>query len=62
MIDKKKMWQRPEMTVLVRSNPEEAVLSVCKVIGKAPTDGPNIQQGCGFQTGAGIWCSQNFAT
>jgi hypothetical protein len=27
----KKVWQKPELVVLVRSNPEEAVLSACKV-------------------------------
>lgn len=26
----KKEWTKPELTVLVRSNPEEAVLSACK--------------------------------
>jgi hypothetical protein len=36
----KKPWQKPELIVLVRSKPEEAVLVVCK----APTSkfmGPN---------------------
>lgn len=26
----KKPWQKPELLVLVRSNPEEAVLAICK--------------------------------
>ena len=26
----KKTWEKPELTVLVRSNPEEAVLGACK--------------------------------
>ena len=26
-----KKWSKPELTVLVRSNPEEAVLTFCKV-------------------------------
>ena len=29
----KKPWQKPELVVLVRGNPEEAVLTACKVIG-----------------------------
>ena len=29
----KNIWQKPEMVVLVRSNPEEAVLTNCKVAG-----------------------------
>ncbi len=62
MTGEKKMWQRPEMTVLVRSNPEEAVLSGCKSAGLEPTSGPNINRGCGFQAGQGKWCSENFET
>ena len=27
---KKKVWVKPEMTILVRNKPEEAVLSACK--------------------------------
>ena len=38
MTNTKKIWQRPEMTVLVRSNPEEAVLQICKRAGQQ--DGP----------------------
>ena len=29
----KKPWQKPELVVLVRGNPEESVLTSCKVIG-----------------------------
>ena len=43
MSNTKKMWQRPEMTVLVRSNPEEAVLSACKVPSEG---GPNVNNSC----------------
>ena len=28
-----KAWERPELTVLVRGNPEEAVLTNCKISG-----------------------------
>jgi hypothetical protein len=27
----RKQWQKPELTVLVRSKPEEAVLTTCKL-------------------------------
>ncbi len=47
MTGKKKMWQRPEMTVVVRSNPEEAVLSTCKTSGIA---GPIHPEDGGFDT------------
>jgi hypothetical protein len=30
IMTKKKPWSRPELIVLVRSNPEEAVLAGCK--------------------------------
>ncbi len=30
---KKKEWEKPEMTILVRSNTEEAVLEFCKWAG-----------------------------
>ena len=30
MKKQKKMWQQPELIVLVRSRPEEAVLALCK--------------------------------
>jgi len=31
-----KLWIEPELTVLVRSKPEEAVLIICKTISSAP--------------------------
>ena len=31
MYNNKKAWQKPELTVLVRINPEEAVLVNCKI-------------------------------
>ena len=30
---KKRAWQTPELTVLVRNRPEEAVLAACKFTG-----------------------------
>jgi len=31
MTESRKEWQKPELIVLVRSKPEEAVLGACKV-------------------------------
>jgi hypothetical protein len=31
----KKVWRTPELVVLVRSNPEEAVLTACKTSAKS---------------------------
>lgn len=33
MENKMKEWVKPELTVLVRSKPENAVLNVCKLYG-----------------------------
>ncbi len=47
----KKAWVTPELTVLVRSKPEEAVLGDCKTAG---TSGPSAdfsgcwKKDCGF--------------
>ena len=37
----KKQWQKPELVVLVRNNPEEMVLLACKVTGSYPSPGPS---------------------
>jgi len=37
----KKQWEKPELVVLVRSNPEETVLTACKVTGKILRSGPS---------------------
>jgi len=39
----KKTWQKPELIVLVRSNPEEAVLITCK---NATAAGPLNKKKC----------------
>jgi hypothetical protein len=39
----KKLWRKPELIVLVRSNPEETVLTVCKNAGAA---GPVNKKKC----------------
>jgi hypothetical protein len=40
-------WQRPELTVLVRNNPEEMVLTQCKTNAVGPEPG-TIKQNCGY--------------
>jgi hypothetical protein len=40
----KKVWQRPELVVLVRSMPEEAVLGNCKGTGGTSRD--SLNGGC----------------
>jgi hypothetical protein len=40
----KKTWQKPKLTVLVRSRPEEAVLTVCKTDHGGGSG--RISQGC----------------
>jgi hypothetical protein len=38
-----KTWQKPQLIVLVRSKPEEAILQACKGVGSGPYD---YDQGC----------------
>jgi hypothetical protein len=45
-----KQWQKPELTVLVRSKPEEAVLGACKQFNQS---GPG---------GAQYWCGRDCVT
>jgi hypothetical protein len=42
---KKKTWTVPELIVLVRSKPEEAVMQACKTFGLETSSG-NSQAGC----------------
>ena len=44
MTESKKEWVKPELIVLVRSNPAEAVLGVCKTL--AGTGPDPFFQGC----------------
>ena len=42
----KKSWVIPELIVLVRSNPEEAVLAGCKTMDEVWFEGPfNVENG-----------------
>jgi hypothetical protein len=52
---KKKEWGTPELLVLVRSHPEEAVLIGCKI---SPFGGPaTFQSGCGQNPSCVLHCS-----
>jgi hypothetical protein len=57
----RKQWQRPELTVLVRSKPEEAVLTYCKLTGGAQKSGypTNVASRCCTPKGA---CSSSCST
>lgn len=43
---KKRPWARPELIVLVRSRPEEAVLAVCKHAGAANYGNAGLNSAC----------------
>jgi|WetSurMetagenome_2_1015567.scaffolds.fasta_scaffold1643644_1 hypothetical protein len=48
---KKKKWRKPEMIVLVRSKPEEAVLDSCKTSTEEVTGNSWSATGCGNYPG-----------
>lgn len=50
----RKKWGKPELTVLVRSNPEESVLLACKAGGGA---GPGIGKCNQGEDGKEIHCN-----
>jgi hypothetical protein len=50
----KKEWKTPELIVLVRSKPEEAVLAVCKA---PPTRTGPHQGDCQIRSGVGNSCT-----
>lgn len=55
-------WEKPELIVLVRSNPEEAVLTTCKIestpVGQQLAPDWNEFKGCVDLSQPGA-CSQN---
>ncbi len=61
MTESKKEWVTPELIVLMRSKPEEAVLVACK---GALSDGPGFQfvSGCGLLDDFCPDCSAYLAT
>ena len=44
----RRAWSRPELIVLVRSGPEEAVLAACKQVGSGHTAHGLIFGNCGY--------------
>jgi hypothetical protein len=57
LTESKKEWVTPELIVLVRSNPEEAVLVACKT-NMLPGDPDSFRNGCGPDNGVGGPCTQ----
>ena len=43
---KKKQWQKPQLVVLLRSKPEEAVLTGCKVDSPSSTGPTTVADFC----------------
>jgi hypothetical protein len=59
MSGKTNPWAKPELLVLVRSEPEEAVLSPCKTTAASPQNGPGVgNDGCkaGIVGNCGQYC------
>ena len=52
----KRAWSRPELIVIVRGGPEEAVLWTCKRSG-SPTHVGSAENGCYAGAGAGQPCT-----
>lgn len=50
----RRVWSRPELVVLVRSGPQEAVLTECRTTSEA--DGPSADLGGCFSTGVCTPC------
>jgi hypothetical protein len=55
---KKKIWSTPMLTMLVRSRPEEAVLTLCKAGAGYVGPGSN-SQGCGTDASANCGACQS---
>ena len=56
MAESKKVWVEPELIVLVRNKPEEAVLGACKTIG-VNGDIANTDNACMYIAGCSDPCS-----
>ena len=48
MADVRRTWQRPQLVILVRGNPEEDVLAKCKLGGRMADGGPQSDSFCFF--------------
>jgi len=60
----KKLWEKPELVVLVRARPEESVLQACKIPGKAlPGPYTGVNDYCKIEEGIPCTtCSQEAHT
>jgi hypothetical protein len=52
----KKVWEKPQLVILVRSQPEEAVLACCKT-SFLPTGPSDMNAGCYQDAGCSTGCS-----
>jgi hypothetical protein len=55
----KKAWKTPELIILARNRPEEAVLAICKDVGVTASIPTNNSQGCGDNTPGNCGTCQN---
>ena len=62
MTESKKTWVTPELLVLARSNPEEAVLMACKVYGGPGSTPDNLDDFCQNAVGGCSNCLANAAS
>jgi predicted small secreted protein len=58
MTEIEKAWVEPKLIVLVRSNPEEAVLATCKTLEGGGNDVNALNSACWFNHP----CAQAYAT
>ena len=56
MVNENKDWEKPELIVLVRNKPEEAVLSACKN-SEVSAGYSNYDAGCIREKSAYPWCA-----
>jgi hypothetical protein len=61
VIEKKKVWIKPELIVLLRGSPEEAVLTGCKVGSVAGSSG-NANAECWVRPGSCASCDAVLAS
>ena len=52
----KKQWEKPELIVILRSKPEEAVLASCKGAGKSGSSGFYFNS-CSYNSSCSAACS-----
>ncbi len=52
----RKQWIKPELTVLMRTRSEEAVLETCKNLTPRGKGGPNDNNMCASPGNGNAWC------